>query len=118
MSDILKLMLSEAMDNMDGLLENLTAPAQAQPQLPSVSEIADLMSGASPGTLAGGRKGKSGGSKTRSKSRGKSHGKSKSQGKSKKSLRGGSSRSRRADMRERYRMSPQKRVRRARRVKK
>ena len=116
MADVLKLMFSEAMDNMDGILETLTAPAQAQPPLPSVSEIAGIMSGVSPGTLAGGRRGKSGGSKSRMKSRSNSHGKSKS--KTKKSLRGGSSRSKRADMRERYRMSPKKRVRRGRKAKK
>jgi len=129
--EILRLMLGGAMDNMDGVLQSLAAPAQAPP-LPSVSEIADIMqstgtSTASPrGTLSGGKRAKSGGSRKKSRKfrGGNDYGSvysgipsysrtpstlQRTKTKSK------SLRSKRADMRERYRLSPRKRVRRVKR---
>jgi len=93
--EILRLMLGGAVDNMDGVLQSLAAPAQA-PFLPSVSEVVSGLNGASQANLSGGKRGKSGGSKSQKSKKRRS--------KSRKS-----SRSKRADMRERYKLSPRKR---------
>ena len=94
--------LSDALENAESLFQNYNAQVSAQsaPEtLPSLTELETMMSGNFPGTqLAGGRRAKSGGSK-----------------KSRKST---SSRSKRAELRQRYKLSPRKRGRRRKTVKK
>lgn len=91
------LSVTEALQNFEELAMEFNAQisdpavnAGAEAQLPSVSDLKHLMSNTSyveaPGALAGGKKMKYGGSKKKK-----------------------SSRSRRADLRERYKLSPRKR---------
>lgn len=94
--------LSDALQNAESLVQNYNAQISnitQEPQLPSLTELSDMIKTPqtffSDGTtLSGGKKGKYGASK-RSK---------------RKNTR--SSRSKRADLRERYKLSPRRRVRR------
>ena len=85
--------IPEAIENFEQLVTEYNSLADPPRELPSVSDLQQLMNNTSyvapRGSLSGGKKMKSGGSKSR---------------KSKKS-----SRSRRADLRERYKLSPKKR---------
>jgi hypothetical protein len=85
--------ITDALENFEQLATEFNAQLSSdQAQLPSVSDLKHLMNTTSQaqGILAGGKKMKSGGSKKKIK-------KSKT------------SRSRRADLRERYKLSPRKR---------